>query len=403
MDASSLAGIAVCVAVAGFVALLVGWQSRRATAARADASAWRTSLAGRLELESLYFLGDALRGRLDGAPIAIERNLEQRTIVVDVEGADERIGLATSTTATIPGFTSIGSTGELEPLLAALSPETRRLLHEVVVRRSGWVEFGHVRLRLGIEERISDQADAIRDAAALAVRLRRVGSPENVLSERACRDENAEVREAMLRRLLEVYAELPVTAAALRHARDDESPRIRRLARLASQETRATTLDEDPASCAALAVSLPAGLRERMISSLADAGAAAEPALLAVLRRPELGWPEDASRIARLTDGRVGEREAALVAAVRALGIVGTPASLAPLQNLARENPLGGGQVAAAVAKAISAIREQHPDLGEGQLALSDAPARAGALSEAAQPGALSPAELSRRKTTEQR
>lgn len=362
---------------------------------------WMVALRARLEQDgvSWFQAGFTFGGSIEGVRLNFERGRDADDILIVFEGADFRLSLIADEGASIPGVDGIRNMAEGPdgPLLAVLAPETRRLLYAVIAHRKGSVEFGRVRIHVRRSESIVEQAEAIRLAAALAARLRRVGSPENVLAERASRDPEPHVREAMLRCLLADHADSAMTATALRHAKDDESPAVRRLARLVLPETRSAVLESEPDGCAETLASLPGGLRERVIAGLGRAGTSAEPALLLLLRRPELGWPGDASRIARLTDGRVHEREAAFVAAVDALALAGTAASLAPLQNLGRENPLGGSAVSTAVASAIEAIRERHPDLGAGQLALSDAGSVAGALSNPAQEGALSPAEISRR------
>ena len=208
------------IAVAGAFASFMAWGRFRSRPPRIDdeETAFRENLA-QLDWDPLYRSGTITQGRLRGVKMEVARGTSG-VIEIQAESLDEKLELSAGEPS-LPGVPGVRSLGDLEAALVALAPETRAQLADVVGRGNGSVDRGVLFLSLSPGLTNHEVRERVETIADLAAKLRRIGHPTGVLSQRSRVDEDPEVRVACLEHLLLDHESADDTREAVARANPD--------------------------------------------------------------------------------------------------------------------------------------------------------------------------------------
>jgi len=341
---------------------------------------WAPGLARRLD--------EGLRVERDGFTATVE-NVEQPVPRIRVAGPFAAVTIEpTRGGSSLDGSFDAG--GDPALLIALLDAEARAAA-VAFVRAGGTLDEGGMSIpHLPNDDSVVENT---RIALDLAVRLRE--DPARLAGRLLSCFRDRSIATLDRRRSMEwIVDHHPSAPELLREVIDDDEMLLRSLARLLSPGHRMFHVAErDPAELAGEIARTRTFVRSQILESLAGIGEPAESVLAALLVEPEL------RRDATDPDRAVEELEALL----EALAYGGTPRVFEALHTFAASRPPGGTRLVRGANEAIARIRERHPESGGGQLSVVDSSA-AGALSETAEPGALSevdpPARTPRKQET---
>lgn len=319
-------------------------------------------------------------------PGAGEISLPPEGLIAGLSGGEEEIGSPFDDEIHLAG----GRVALLTLLDAGTRPLLNRLLNGSIATAKGDVPVT-ARFSGGLlEVKLADDrscavpfADVLAAVLPLAKRLVMPADLPSRLAANLASEPEARVRWSILRLLDRAYPGHPLTEKALRAALDDPNDEVRCRVAAASGEAGLDTLLDLVASdttadvWAARAVT---ALGERLPVEQA------EDTLRRALAREHVRTARACVELLDFRHGRgseelllrtLGSNEPELIlAAVRALGRLGTVAAVTPLHELAKDRR---GEVAGAARQAVAEIQSRLTGAGPGQLTL--AASEAGALS----------------------
>ncbi|MBI3270427.1 MAG: HEAT repeat domain-containing protein [Planctomycetes bacterium] len=354
---------------------------------------------------------------------------------IRAKGVASKFGTALGVQEVATGHRSfdkeVHASGPEALVVALLDDAMRRDLRTLILQDGGRVENGTLQAEFqSLFQTSSWIVREVRRLLALAGRLSRPGPIPKRLVSNARTDRLPGVRRRNLELLLTIYAEEPEAAKACREVVEQElDPMMRlRAGRWLKEEgwpalEKLTTEKEAPEQVRLdafhdLVGALPAAKRTEFLERAVGlpAGAVRTAALggLLHLHERDLEWlirhaleldGAAAARAAVALGSRGSERaEPPLIslllsseapvrlAAMAALGEVGTASAVEPLRRAAVEAPLlGGGELRAAAEAAVKRIQGRLGNAAAvGRISLAEAEAEAGALTLAHAEGALS-------------